>query len=62
MKPIFLSMTTVADMVLILDYLIQKQYSVSTYNGYDLSEEMLTQSKDRLKGFEGDLNQLIQAG
>ena len=39
-----------------LEYLIQKQYSVSTYNGYDLSEEMLIQSGDRLKGFEGDLN------
>ena len=39
-----------------LDYLIQKQYSVSTYNGYDLSEEMLIKSKDRLKGFGGDLN------
>jgi len=38
-----------------LEYLLQKQYSVTGYNGYDLSEEMLSKSKDRLKGFDGDL-------
>jgi SAM-dependent methyltransferase len=39
-----------------LDYLLKNNFSVSCYNGYDLSEEMLSKSKDRLKGFEGDLN------
>ena len=38
-----------------LDYLLQKQYSVAGYNGYDLSEEMLSKSKERLKDFDGDL-------
>jgi SAM-dependent methyltransferase len=39
-----------------LDYLLQEKYSVSGYNGYDLSEEMLNKSKERLKGFKGNLN------
>tara|TARA_B100000902_G_C27111785_1_gene813981 strand:- start:8 stop:628 length:621 start_codon:yes stop_codon:yes gene_type:complete len=38
-----------------LDYLLQKQYSVAGYNGYDLSEEMLSKSKERLRDFDGDL-------
>jgi SAM-dependent methyltransferase len=38
-----------------LEYLLQKKYCVSGYNGYDLSEEMLNKSKDRLKDFKGDL-------
>ena len=38
-----------------LEYLLQKKYSVSGYNGYDLSEEMLSKSNERLKGFKGDL-------
>ena len=38
-----------------LDYLIKKRYPVSGYNGYDLSEEMLSKSKERLKDFDGDL-------
>ena len=38
-----------------LEYLLQKKYSVSGYNGYDLSEEMLSKSKERLKDFKGDL-------
>ena len=38
-----------------LEYLLQKQYSVAGYNGYDLSEEMLSKSKERLKDFDGDL-------
>jgi SAM-dependent methyltransferase len=38
-----------------LEYLLQKKYSVSGYNGYDLSEEMLSKSKERLEGFKGDL-------
>mgnify|MGYP005688449953 FL=1 len=32
-----------------LEYLLQKKYSVAGYNGYDLSEEMLRKSKERLK-------------
>ena len=39
-----------------LEYLLQKQYSVASYNGYDLSKEMLSKSKARLKDFDGDLN------
>ena len=38
-----------------LEYLIKKRYPVSGYNGYDLSEEMLSKSKERLKDFDGDL-------
>tara|TARA_B100001287_G_C22506164_1_gene445991 strand:+ start:48 stop:668 length:621 start_codon:yes stop_codon:yes gene_type:complete len=38
-----------------LEYLLQKQYSVAAYNGYDLSEKMLSKSKKRLKDFNGDL-------
>ena len=38
-----------------LEYLIKKRYPVSGYNGYDLSEEMLDKSKERLKDFDGDL-------
>jgi len=39
-----------------LEYLIKKRYPVSGYNGYDLSEEMLDKSQERLKDFDGDLN------
>ena len=38
-----------------LEYLLQKKYSVAGYNGYDLSEEMVSKSKERLKDFKGDL-------
>ena len=38
-----------------LEYLLQKKHSVVGYNGYDLSEEMLIMSKERLKDFNGDL-------
>ena len=38
-----------------LEYLLQKKYFVTGYNGYDLSKEMLSKSKKRLKGFNGDL-------
>ena len=34
---------------------LQKKYSVAGYNGYDLSEEMLRKSKERLKDFNGVL-------
>ena len=39
-----------------MEDLFAKKYSVSGYNGYDLSEEMLSKSKERLKNFKGDLN------
>lgn len=39
-----------------LEYLIKKRYPVSGYNGYDLSEEMLDKSQERLKDFDGDLD------
>ena len=41
-----------------LSYLLENQYAISQYNGYDLSEEMLAKSKERLKDFEGHLNLL----
>jgi len=37
-----------------LEYLLQNKYSVAGYNGYDLSQEMLSKSKERLKDFKGD--------
>ena len=41
-----------------LSYLLENRYSISQYNGYDLSEEMLAKSRERLKGFNGHLNML----
>ena len=38
-----------------LEHLLQKKYSVAGYNGYDLSEEMLGKSKERLKNLNIDL-------
>ena len=39
-----------------LEYLLKEKYLVSCYNGYDLSEEMLISSKERLKDFDGEVN------
>jgi SAM-dependent methyltransferase len=43
-----------------LDYLLSNGFNVKTYNGYDLSEEMLSKAKKRLASFKGELN-LFQA-
>ena len=39
-----------------LDYLLRNQYAVSSYRGYDLSEEMLSKASNRLKDYDGELN------
>ena len=43
-----------------LDYLLSHGFNVKTYNGYDLSEEMLSKAGKRLEDFKGELN-LLQA-
>lgn len=44
-----------------MDYLLKKGIKVKTYNGYDISEEMLKKAKENLNNLYGKLNFLKES-